>query len=37
VAVTDHCGGPGKGKGSLICIVLYYELLISKALNCGTC
>jgi len=26
-----------KGKGSLICITLYYELLISKALRYGMC
>ena len=26
-----------KGKGSLICIVLYYELLISKAFRYSTC
>ena len=27
----------GKDKGSLICVALYYELHIYKALRCGTC
>jgi len=27
----------GKGKGNLICIELYYELLISKVLRYGRC
>jgi len=30
-------GGPGKGKGSLISIALYYELCVNEASHSCTC
>jgi len=29
---SERIKGKGKGRGSLVCAALYYELLISKAL-----
>jgi len=34
---TTQRGVRGKGKESFICIALYYERLLSKALRYGTC